>query len=156
MVIVTGSLGLIGCEVVKYFCERGVEVVGLDNNERKEFFGVNGCNASKIDLLKVSCGKSYTHYTTDISNPEHIEETVRAIKNRLSTKVTCIIHTAGQPSHDYASNHATRDYNVNVYGTHLLLEMFKTYFSDAMFIHFSTNKVYGDSPNRLEYRLSEN
>ena len=145
IVLITGSSGLVGSESVNFFSKKGFDVVGIDNNLRKFFFGIEGStNDIKNDLLKKN--KRFKNYNTDIRNYNGLEKIYKKYKKNISL----IIHCAAQPSHDYGKNFPTLDFNVNAAGTLNLLELTKKYCPGAPFIFMSTNKVYGDNPNRLK------
>lgn len=142
-VLITGSGGLIGSEAVKFFIGKGFLVVGIDNDMRGYFFGPDASTAWKQkELLKDYPGQ-YIHYAIDIRH----DEEVRRIFERH--KADLIIHTAAQPSHDWAVKEPMTDFSVNAGGTLILLENYRKYSPGAVFIFTSTNKVYGDMPNSL-------
>jgi CDP-paratose 2-epimerase len=142
--IVSGSCGLIGSETVGFFCEKGFEVVGIDNNMRKVFFGQDGSILwNKKRLLKQY--KNYRHQAIDIRD----EVKINRLFKRLGKDIALIIHAAAQPSHDWAARDPRTDFGVNAGGTSILLEAFRKYCPRAVFIFTSTNKVYGDRPNHL-------
>ncbi|HSX39321.1 MAG TPA: NAD-dependent epimerase/dehydratase family protein [Candidatus Saccharimonadales bacterium] len=141
-VLVTGSAGLIGSESVKFFCSLGFKVVGIDNNMRQYFFGTEASTDWNRQLLQDQF-KDYIHYQADIRDPKAIDEIFSQHKFDL------IIHTAAQPSHDWAAKEPLTDFSVNGTGTLIVLEAFKKYCPEAPFIFTSTNKVYGDTPNYL-------
>ena len=144
IVLITGSSGLVGSESVNFFSKKGFDVIGIDNNLRKFFFGNEGStNKVKNDLLKNN--KQFKNYSVDIRNYNALEKIYRRYKKNISL----IIHCAAQPSHDYGKNFPMLDFNVNATGTLNLLELTKKYCPSAPFIFMSTNKVYGDNPNRL-------
>jgi CDP-paratose 2-epimerase len=140
--LVTGSSGLIGSEVVVFFNEQGWEIHGVDNNMRKDFFGPQGDTSWNRDRLRSSL-KNFNHYEVDIRNRDHLLKTVAEVKP------DAIIHTAAQPSHDLAASRPFDDFDVNAVGTLNLLEAARRACPEAPFVHMSTNKVYGDGPNRL-------
>ena len=143
VVIITGSCGLVGSESALYFAKKGFDVVGLDNNSRKFFFGKDGdISWLRTRLKKI---KNYTHYNTDIRNLSSLKK----IFTRYKKKISLIIHCAAQPSHDWAKNKAFVDFEINAKGTLNLLELTKMYCPNSPFIFMSTNKVYGDNPNKL-------
>ena len=145
IVLITGSSGLVGSESVNFFSKKGFDVIGIDNNLRKFFFGNEAStNQIKNDLLKKN--KSFKNYSTDIRNYNGLEKIFKKYKKNISL----IIHCAAQPSHDYGKNFPLLDFNVNATGTLNLLELTKKYCPSAPFIFMSTNKVYGDNPNRLQ------
>jgi CDP-paratose 2-epimerase len=141
-VLITGSGGLIGSEAVEYYCNKGYQVVGTDNNFREYFFGKNGSVEWRINELKKY--KNYTHYSSNIINNEEIQNIFKQ-----EGCFDLIIHTAAQPSHDWACKEPLTDFNVNAVGTINLLESYRLYSPEAVFIFTSTNKVYGDTPNRI-------
>lgn len=144
VVIVTGSCGLVGSEAVSFFCEKGFEVVGIDNNMRKIFFGEDGSILWNRRRLQKN-HKNYKHYSIDIRS----ENEITRIFKKFRKDIYLIIHAAGQPSHDWAANDPKTDFGVNATATLILLEAFRQYCPEAVFIFTSTNKVYGDRPNYL-------
>jgi len=143
--VVTGSAGLIGSEAVRSFAEIGLEVVGIDNDMRAEFFGKEASTRWQRQQLEQSLGSSYKHVSSDIRD----DESVDALFKRYGDAIKVVIHTAAQPSHDWAAQDPKVDFGVNALGTLNLLEATRQHASEAVFIFTSTNKVYGDSPNRL-------
>ena len=143
--LITGSAGLVGSEAVKFFCDKGFDVVGIDNNLRKFFFGKDGSTSWVKKKLKRDY-KNFYNYNTDIRNFNSLEKIFR----KYSKNISIIIHCAAQPSHDYGKNYPTIDFNVNATGTLNLLELTKKFCPESCFIFMSTNKVYGDNPNNLE------
>jgi CDP-paratose 2-epimerase len=141
-ILVTGSSGLIGGEVVSFMTNRGYQVHGIDNNQREQFFGPNGSTRETSKRLLADC-KGFTHYDVDIRDRE---QTLSLIKY---LRPTAVVHTAAQPSHDLAAKIPFEDFEVNAVGTLNLLEGVRQYAADSPFVHLSTNKVYGDSVNRL-------
>ncbi len=141
-VLVTGSAGLIGSESVRFFANLGFDIIGIDNNMREYFFGKEASTDWNRELLEKN-HKNYIHRNADIRDNEVIEEIFR------NNKFDLIIHTAAQPSHDWAVKEPFTDFEVNALGTHILLENFRKYSPEAVFIFTSTNKVYGDRPNTL-------
>ncbi len=145
VVLITGSSGLVGSESVNFFCEKGFDVIGIDNNLRKFFFGSEGSTLwVKNSLLKKN--KNFKSLNIDIRNYDKLEKLFKKYKKKISL----IIHCAAQPSHDYGKNFPIIDFNVNATGTLNLLELTKKYCYEAKFIFMSTNKVYGDNPNKLK------
>ena len=142
--IVTGSAGLIGSEACKRFHAEGFDVVGIDNDMRARFFGPDASTAHTREQLKASL-KNYQHHDLDIRDRDAIESLFR----RLGTAIKVMIHTAAQPSHDWAARDPQTDFGVNALGTLNLLEATRQHCPEAVFIFTSTNKVYGDTPNRL-------
>ncbi len=150
-VLVTGASGLIGSESVRYFCELGHQVVGIDNDMRSYFFGQDASTKWKGEELKEKY-PNYSLETADIRNQDEIF----AIFQKYNTSLGLIIHTAAQPSHDWAAKEPFTDFSVNANGTLNLLEATRQFAQDAVFIFTSTNKVYGDRPNYLPLVELEN
>ena len=142
--IVTGAAGLIGSEAVRFFATKMDMVVGIDNNMRSYFFGENASTAWNEKQLEETI-KNYTHYSVDIRDFAAIEKIFKEYASDLSI----VIHTAAQPSHDWAANEPLTDFSVNATGTSNMLECTRLYAPNAVFIFTSTNKVYGDVPNEL-------
>ena len=142
--IITGSAGLIGSEAAKFFCDKGFQVVGIDNDMRATFFGKEASTAWNRELLSQSL-KDYTHYEADIRDPDAIND----IFKRYAGHIGLVVHTAAQPSHDWAAKDPVTDFTVNANGTLTMLEAVREHAIDAPFIFTSTNKVYGDLPNSL-------
>lgn len=150
VVIVTGSAGLIGSETVKFYCEQGFDVVGIDNNLRKDFFGEDASTDwNRLQLERNY--KKYHHFDIDIRD----YEATKKIFTDYGNNVTLIVHAAAQPSHDWAAGDPFTDFNVNANGTLNLLEAFRHICPGAVFIFTSTNKVYGDLPNSLPLKENE-
>ena len=142
--LITGSCGLVGSESSIFFSKKKFKIFGIDNNTRKFFFGKDG----DIGWIKKNLKKNipnYTHLNIDIRNFSALKNIFS--KNRKNIKV--IIHAAAQPSHDWAKNKPFVDFDINAKGTLNLLEWTKRYCPNAPFIFMSTNKVYGDNPNKL-------
>jgi CDP-paratose 2-epimerase len=142
--IVTGSSGLIGSETARFLHEQGMHVVGIDNNMREFFFGKDASTVWNTDLLKKSL-RNFTHFATDIRDRDSVEKIFRDRGDAISL----IVHTAAQPSHDWAARDPFTDFTVNANGTLVLLEAARKHCPEAVFIFTSTNKVYGDRPNDL-------
>ena len=142
--LITGSAGLIGSESAKFFAEKGFDVVGIDNDMRRYFFGDDASTSWMKNNLKHTV-KGYEHHAVDIRNVEDLEK-IFAAKGK---DIALIIHTAAQPSHDWAAKEPFTDFGINAGGTLNLLELTRRYCPDAVFIFTSTNKVYGDLPNSL-------
>jgi|SRR6185369_4811886 len=142
-VLITGSAGLIGSESAKFFAEKDFEIHGIDNNMRQYFFGPEASTEWSRKKLEEKLKKSYKHYTVDIRDNVSLEKIFK--KNKFDL----IIHTAAQPSHDWAAREPLTDFGVNAVGTLNLLELYRKYSPDGAFIFTSTNKVYGDTPNFL-------
>jgi len=145
IILITGSSGLVGSESVNFFSKKGFDVVGIDNDLRKFFFG-NEASTNKIKKDLIKNNKRFKSYNIDIRNYSGLEKIYKKFKKNISL----IIHCAAQPSHDYGKNFPILDFNVNATGTLNLLELTKKYCPNAPFIFMSTNKVYGDNPNRLK------
>lgn len=142
-VLITGSAGLIGSESVKFFAEKGFEIHGIDNNMRKYFFGAEASTEWSRKALEKSLRENYRHYDVDIRDFNKLEDIFK--KNIFEL----IVHTAAQPSHDWAAKEPLTDFGVNATGTINLLELFRQNSPEGGFIFTSTNKVYGDTPNKL-------
>lgn len=151
LALITGSAGLIGSESVRFFIEKGFEVVGIDNDLRAKFFGPSASTAWNRDLLKETYGRRYQHRDLDIRDRDSVE----ALFREHGSGIQLIIHTAAQPSHDWAANDPHADFTVNANGTLILLEAARQFSPGAIFIFTSTNKVYGDTPNYLPLRELE-
>jgi len=149
--IVTGSAGLIGSETVRLFSEKGLKVVGLDNDLRSEFFGKDASTDWNRQKLEETV-PGYEHHSVDIRDLDALEK----IFSKYGSNISVIIHTAAQPSHDWAARAPFVDFSVNATGTLNLLEMTRTHSPEAVFIFTSTNKVYGDTPNALPLVKLEN
>lgn len=143
--LITGSAGLIGSEAAAFFANRGLEIVGVDNDMRRVFFGDDASTAWNRNQLEQRLGKRYTHYDIDIRDQAAIADLFK----RYGSAISLVIHTAAQPSHDWAAREPHTDFTVNANGTLNLLEATRQYAPNAVFIFTSTNKVYGDTPNRL-------
>jgi CDP-paratose 2-epimerase len=150
VVMVTGSAGLIGSEAVQFFCRLGYTVVGIDNDMRCYFFGEEASTRWNRDRL-VRDYSNYIHHDIDIRDPRAMEAIFRDYNSDLSL----IIHTASQPSHDWAAKDPFTDFTVNANGSLILLEYTRRFCPQAVFIFTSTNKVYGDRPNELPLRELE-
>jgi CDP-paratose 2-epimerase len=138
-IVITGSYGLIGSEVCRFYNNLGFRVIGIDNDMRKYFFGESTKDKSNNNFT------NYIHYDIDIRNYEEITK----IFSEYSTDISLIVHTAAQPSHDWAVKEPITDFTVNALGTLNLLECTRLFCPNATFIFTSTNKVYGDTPNNL-------
>jgi CDP-paratose 2-epimerase len=142
--VVTGSSGLIGSETVRFLHERGLHVVGVDNNMRRYFFGEDGSTEWNTAALKRS-HKNFTHTSLDIRD----EHAMARLFARHGKDIVLVVHCAAQPSHDWAAREPFTDFSVNAHGTLVVLEAARKYCPDAVLIFTSTNKVYGDTPNVL-------
>lgn len=141
-VLVTGSSGLIGSEAVKFYDRAGHEVIGIDNNMRRQFFGPMGDTTWNLRLLQKTTSR-FTHYSMDIRDRARLDELFN------EHRFHAVIHCAAQPSHDKASHDPLLDFDVNAVGTLNLLEATRKSAADAAFVFMSTNKVYGDAPNEI-------
>jgi CDP-paratose 2-epimerase len=141
-VLVTGSSGLIGSEAVTFFDQLGFQVTGVDNNMRADFFGSKGDTTWNRQRLEKEC-RNFKHVELDIRDREALTSLF------LEGAFDLIVHAAAQPSHDLAATRPYDDFDVNAVGTLNLLENCRRHTPDAVFIHVSTNKVYGDGPNRI-------
>jgi CDP-paratose 2-epimerase len=144
-VLITGSAGLIGSEVCQAFDERGYAVHGLDNNQRRQFFGPEG-DTSWNEKRLASTLKNYTHHAVDMRDRAGVLDLIRTLRPDV------IVHAAAQPSHDLAAKIPFDDFDTNVGGTLNLLEAARQFCPEAPFAHMSTNKVYGDAPNNIRLR----
>jgi CDP-paratose 2-epimerase len=142
--LVTGSGGLIGSEAVRFFTTQGLEVVGIENNMRKYFFGDEASIVWNHQLLLAST-RGYKHEPIDIRNQDAIIQLFR----KFGGNIKLIVHAAAQPSHDWAAREPLTDFEINSLGTLHLLEAARLHAPDAAFVFTSTNKVYGDRPNFL-------
>lgn len=145
--LITGSAGLIGSEAARHFASLGYHVVGVDNDMRRVFFGDEASTRANGERLQVELGSSYEQHDLDIRDRAGVD----ALVKRLGSNLTVVIHAAAQPSHDWAAREPFTDFDVNAGGTLNLLEAVRQHAPDAAFVHMSTNKVYGDTPNGLEY-----
>ncbi|WP_226581097.1 NAD-dependent epimerase/dehydratase family protein [Halobacillus litoralis] len=145
IVIITGAAGLIGSEAVEYYAEKNYKVIGIDNNMRELFFGEEGSTIWNRDRLSKKFKRYYEHHDIDIRN----NEAVNKLFEKYKSDISLIIHTAAQPSHDWAAKDPIMDFTVNANGTLHLLEAMRKYSPEAVFLFTSTNKVYGDTPNQL-------
>ena len=146
ILVITGSGGLIGSQAASYFSSKYDKIVGIDNNQRSKFFGKLASVSPTINELKFQ-HKNYEHYNIDIRDNIKLKK----IFSKYGSDIKSIIHTAAQPSHDYASQNVYLDYSVNSIGTLNLLESLRIYAPKSSFIFCSTNKVYGDRPNYYNY-----
>ncbi|MEM7147849.1 MAG: NAD-dependent epimerase/dehydratase family protein [Verrucomicrobiota bacterium] len=148
--IVTGAGGLIGSESAKRFHAEGLEVVGIDNDMRARFFGEEASTAGKRQELEQLLS-GYRHESIDIRDGEAIEGLFKG----MGSEIAVVVHTAAQPSHDWAAREPLTDFGVNAVGTINLLEATRLHCPEAAFVFTSTNKVYGDTPNSLPLKELE-
>jgi CDP-paratose 2-epimerase len=145
LAVVTGSAGLIGSETVESLCALGYDVIGIDNDMRRVFFGEDGSTTWNRESLQNRFPKAYRHFDVDIRD----ESAINDIFRRNGDAIELVVHAAAQPSHDWAARDPQTDFTVNANGTLSLLEATRRAARQATFIFTSTNKVYGDTPNRL-------
>jgi CDP-paratose 2-epimerase len=143
--VVTGSTGLVGSECATHFAEIGLEIVGIDNDMRRVFFGPEASTAWNRSRLERTLGSLYDHQDLDIRD----RDAIFALFARYERTVELVIHAAAQPSHDWAAREPLTDFDINALGTLNVLEATRNYAPEAVFIYVSTNKVYGDTPNTL-------
>lgn len=141
-VLITGSSGLIGSEVVSFFAEQGARVVGIDNNMRADFFGPEGDTAWKTRWLQDRY-PTFRHFAIDVRDRPAVMECIR------EQHPDVVVHAAAQPSHDLAASRPFDDFDVNAVGTLNMLEAVRLSVPEAPFVYLSTNKVYGDAPNEI-------
>ncbi len=142
--LITGSSGLVGSECVRHFSSLGMQVVGIDNDMRRYFFGEEASTSWMTSRLQNEV-PSFRHYDFDIRN----QEEVFGLFKRFGSDISLVIHAAAQPSHDWAAREPLVDFGVNATGTLMMLEAARLHAPEAVFIFMSTNKVYGDRPNAL-------
>ena len=157
--IVTGSSGLIGSQTVKFLIEKGYYVVGIDNDMRAYFFGKDASTKDSENAMKSEYGDMFNPLNIDIRDYETLELVFKGLTTTEQNMfgkpaneeydLDLIVHTAAQPSHDWAAKEPLTDFSVNAISTMNLLELTRLYVPDASFVFTSTNKVYGDTPNRL-------
>lgn len=141
-VLVTGAAGLVGSEATRFYSSRGYKVIGIDNNMRKYFFGNTASTEWNVEELIAQC-TDYEHHDIDIRDNSALEP----LFNNFTFDL--VIHAAAQPSHDWAAKEPFTDFSINANGTLNLLENYRKYCSEGVFVFTSTNKVYGDNPNNL-------
>lgn len=144
-ILITGSSGLIGSEVARFFAAQGCEIHGVDNNQRAIFFGPQGDTRWNQARLIESI-PAFSHHELDIRDRQAVLALVAEIKPKV------IVHTAAQPSHDRAASIPFEDFDTNAVGTLNLLEAARRFCPESPFIHMSTNKVYGDRPNAIDLK----
>ena len=149
--VITGSAGLIGSEAAEHFASQGMDVVGIDNDMRRYFFGDEASTDWKRQKLEQGLGERYRHAAIDIRDRSAVD----AVFQKHGSSIALVIHTAAQPSHDWAAKDPHTDFGVNAGGTLNLLEATRQFCPKAVFIYTSTNKVYGDTPNRLPLEETE-
>ena len=147
-ILITGSLGLIGSTISNFYLDKNIDVLGVDNDQRKIFFGEKASNKQNLEFLNTR--KNYSHFNVDIRDKSQIENIFFNNKD-----IEMIVHCAAQPSHDWARENKMVDFEINAIATLNLLEISKNILNDPIFIYMSTNKVYGDNPNHLELVKSD-
>lgn len=143
--VITGSAGLIGSQACDFFHSKGYKIIGIDNDMRAYFFGESSSTKDSLNSLKSKIN-DYEHYNIDIRDYEKLNE----VFSKYSSDIEIIIHTAAQPSHDWAAKEPLTDFSINATGTMNMLEVTRLNCPKATFIFTSTNKVYGDTPNYLD------
>jgi CDP-paratose 2-epimerase len=143
--IVTGASGLVGAEASRHFARLGMDILGIDNDMRAYFFGPEASTLDMRRRVEDDLGDAYRHIDADIRDAEAIDHIFKGVAGGISL----VIHAAAQPSHDWAAQEPRVDFGVNAVGTLNLLEATRKFSPAAPFIFTSTNKVYGDAPNRL-------
>jgi CDP-paratose 2-epimerase len=143
--VISGSAGLIGSEASRYFAAAGLDVVGIDNDMRKSFFGEEASTAWNAELLSSELGDRYRHHRLDVRDRGAILD----LFGSYGSNIELVIHAAAQPSHDWAAREPFTDFDINAVGTLNMLEAARRHAPSAVFIFCSTNKVYGDRPNDL-------
>ena len=146
--VITGAAGLIGSEAALHFGELGLDIVGIDNDMRQVFFGPEGSTDWNRRRVESRLGTSYTHLNIDIRD----RDALLAVFARYGSDIGLVVHTAAQPSHDWAADDPFTDFDVNAVGTLNVLQATRIHSGTAPFIFTSTNKVYGDRPNSLPLR----
>jgi CDP-paratose 2-epimerase len=143
--LITGAAGLIGSEAALHFGGLGLDVVGIDNDMRSVFFGQEASTAWMTGHLHEELGSHYVHHAVDVRDRARVDEIIAG----LGSAVSLVIHTAAQPSHDWAAREPFTDFDINAGGTLAVLEATRQHAPEAVFVFTSTNKVYGDRPNAL-------
>ncbi len=143
--LVTGSGGLVGSEAARYFAGLGLDVVGIDNDMRRIFFGDEASTAWNVERLRTELHRHYQHNLFDVRDRGALEEVFR----RYGLAIRVVVHAAAQPSHDWAARDPATDFDINAVGTLNVLEATRRHAPDAIVVFTSTNKVYGDRPNLL-------
>ena len=144
--IITGSAGLIGSQACDFFSDKGYKIIGIDNDMRAYFFGEGSSTKDSLESLKSKIN-DYEHHNIDIRDYQKLNE----VFSKYSSEIDIVIHTAAQPSHDWAANEPLTDFSINATGTMNMLEVTRLNCPKATFIFTSTNKVYGDTPNKSPY-----
>ena len=147
-ILITGAGGLIGSEAVDFYCQYDNNVFGIENNQREVFFGKKGNVYLRLNEL-INKYDNFKNYYIDIRDKKLVFELFNSIKFDV------VIHTAAQPSHDKATSIPFDDFETNANGTLHLLESVRQTNKDCIFIHMSTNKVYGDRPNSIKLKVNQ-
>jgi CDP-paratose 2-epimerase len=156
--IVTGSSGLIGSQTVKFLIDKGYYIVGIDNDMRSYFFGKEASTKESEEKMLSDYGReNFNPVNIDIRDYDGLENVFKYLTENITTLLgnpvefdfDMVVHAAAQPSHDWAAKEPLTDFSVNAIGTMNMLELTRLYAPKATFIFTSTNKVYGDTPNRL-------
>ncbi|MGN6799140.1 MAG: NAD-dependent epimerase/dehydratase family protein [Gaiellaceae bacterium] len=145
--VITGSCGLIGFEASSHFGGQGMAIVGIDNDMRAAFFGRDASTRGSRERLQHHLGASYQHHDLDVRD----RKAILGLFARYRDDISLVVHTAAQPSHDWAAREPFTDFDINAVGTLNLLEATRLHAPEATFIFTSTNKVYGDRPNALPF-----
>jgi CDP-paratose 2-epimerase len=143
--VITGSAGLVGSQACDFFSNKGYKIIGIDNDMRAYFFGEGSSTKDSLESIKSKIN-DYEHYNIDIRDYQKLNE----VFSKYSSNIDIVIHTAAQPSHDWAANEPLTDFSINATGTMNMLEVTRLNCPKATFIFTSTNKVYGDAPNYLD------
>lgn len=142
--IVTGTTGLVGAAAARQFHAEGLDIVGIDNDMRRRFFaGIESAERTRMQLAATL--RRYSHVDCDIRDDAALSE----LFARYGKNISVVVHAAAQPSHDWAADNPLIDFRINANGTLLLLEASREFCPGAVFIHCSTNKLYGTRPNDL-------
>lgn len=143
--IITGSAGLIGSEAARHFSGLGLQIAGIDNDQRRVLFGKEASTRWNRERLEAELGTAYVHHEIDIRD----RAAVQTLFRRYGRDIGLVIHAAAQPSHDWSAKEPLTDFDINAVGTANVLESTRLHAPEAVFIFTSSNKVYGDTPNRL-------
>ena len=150
IVVITGSAGLVGSEAAKRFHQEGFDVIGIDNDMRAYFFGKSASTRTQRHELEKTLSR-YKHLNADVRDADAMNRLFR----KHGKSISVVIHSAAQPSHDWAAREPCVDFGVNALATLNLLEAARQHCPEAPFLFMSTNKVYGDTPNRLPLKELE-
>lgn len=150
LAVVTGSAGLVGAAVTRHFAKQGLDIIGIDNDMRGRLFGEDASTSWMRAQLESEVA-TYQHESLDVRDRVGLS----TLFERYGSAIDVVVHTAAQPSHDWAASDPHEDFTINANGTLNLLEATRLHAPDAAFIFTSTNKVYGDTPNRLPLEALE-